>query len=521
MNENEVLEFILIIIIIGIQLLFFLTNVIKIRSLSNLYPSNSFDYKIIEEATEDKKGNVEIIDIIEERKIWSKFFKSIVVNTNNYLKNNKGSVANFDLIKNISERENDKLERSIIATIPVPLYIGLMGTMLGIVYGLFAMGDLQNLEDASRLNPLLSGVKIAMIGSIFGLFLTLIGSAFIFRNAKLKRDNKRNMYYNFIEISLLPVLSTDADSNIAKHLSSIANQLLKFNRDFKGNTQSFKDITEGIMVGIDTQVKHIQTISQIDFNSISHSIISMYQNISVNLDQFKKFNEYQESLNNTLEHSTKSIDNVDRVFDKIASVENNLTAIFSEIQEKIVAANEVVEFIKYQYQGIENVSDTTRTLVSVQQQNLENIYGDFKSFLDETKISFSDWAKTSVSDSKSEMRELSASLKDDITNTFDDVKTKIDNTYANESIDSIQKDIRYLKQNISKDSSVNVSTNENIELNNAILALAKATELFNNNSSNNINNKVSLRKTAIYVLVFLLVISVVSFFSFLVINLAG
>ena len=54
---------------------------------------------------------------------------------NNYLDNNKSAVSDFHLMKDIVDRNCDAKEEEIQTQIPVPLYLGLIGTMSGILIG--------------------------------------------------------------------------------------------------------------------------------------------------------------------------------------------------------------------------------------------------------------------------------------------------------------------------------------------------------------------------------------------------
>ena len=58
---------------------------------------------------------------------------------NLYLLNNYGAAVNFSIIKDIIDREVDIKDEEISNSIPTPLYLGLAATMIGIIFGLFAM----------------------------------------------------------------------------------------------------------------------------------------------------------------------------------------------------------------------------------------------------------------------------------------------------------------------------------------------------------------------------------------------
>jgi hypothetical protein len=62
---------------------------------------------------------------------------NILFSVNNYLIRNRGASSDFNLIKDIVERNTNAVEEDINISIGIPLYLGLMGTMLGIVIGAF------------------------------------------------------------------------------------------------------------------------------------------------------------------------------------------------------------------------------------------------------------------------------------------------------------------------------------------------------------------------------------------------
>src|ERR1700753_2941360 len=63
----------------------------------------------------------------------SPVLKNILSATNRYLLHNNMAAADFHLIKDIADRNIDAVEEDINQTISVPLYLGLMATMFGII----------------------------------------------------------------------------------------------------------------------------------------------------------------------------------------------------------------------------------------------------------------------------------------------------------------------------------------------------------------------------------------------------
>ncbi len=428
------------------------------------------EVEIAKKIFQKRKVSFKEVEIIKTDNYWNDDFNQVVNETNDYLINNKGSAIDFNIIKGISERKSNEIENSIHSTIAVPLYLGLIGTMLGIVVGIFRMDiDIKELKPET-VSFLLSGVKIAMIASIFGLGLTLLNNAIFFKNAKFERDQEQNHYYNFIQKFLLPVVASDITQNVAKQLGSIAESLTIFNREFSDNNVKFKESMQEIHGILSNSTQYIDRLQKVD-KSLK-PINDLYQTVASSVDKFEKFSQYQTSLIEVITHSTHSLQSADKVFEKIVMVDNNMTTIFSEIQDKIVAANEVVKLIKHQYGSITAVTDFTRDLVSSQEKNLKLVYEDFQQFLTGTKLIFSDWVKNSVSDAKQEMRSLQENLKENIDKSFDSVQSKIETVYSNDNIGLIQQSVDSLKSDVKELKSKTVEFSQISQITSAISKLS-------------------------------------------------
>lgn len=128
----------------------------------------------------------------------------VVDTINSYLLRNKGAVSDFNIIKDIVERNCDAVDEEINQQLPVPIYLGLMGTILGIILGLWSINfDPQNFM--ASVTDLIKSVKWAMGCSFMGLMLTTSLSAWFYRCAKAKLEAQKNELYTFIQIEFIAV----------------------------------------------------------------------------------------------------------------------------------------------------------------------------------------------------------------------------------------------------------------------------------------------------------------------------
>ena len=159
------------------------------------------------------ENNIKVHLISLDKNVSNPLIIKVVDTINSYLLRNKGAVSDFNLIKDIVERNCDAVDEEINQQLPVPIYLGLMGTVLGIILGLWSINfDPQNFM--ASVTDLVESVKWAMGCSFMGLLLTTILSAWFYRGAKAKLEEQKNERHTFIQIELLQQRSQDANSFI-------------------------------------------------------------------------------------------------------------------------------------------------------------------------------------------------------------------------------------------------------------------------------------------------------------------
>lgn len=188
----------------------------------------------------------------------------IISAINRYLEKNKNSVTDFNLIRDIIDRNCDAVEEEIQAQVPIPIYYGLMGTMIGIIFGAGSLvwsGSLWNLltpfnpplgveygtmeydtlkeaYSAVATNGILSlfgGVAIATFSSIMGIILNVISSN-KGKDTKSKVEAKKHAFISWLQAELLPKISSDFSSALIK----LGHDLTGFNSSFASNANLLK-----------------------------------------------------------------------------------------------------------------------------------------------------------------------------------------------------------------------------------------------------------------------------------------
>ena len=280
----------------------------------------------------------------------SRQFESIVSAINNYLKKNSGA-ADYSTLKDITDRQTDTLEAQIDALVPVPIYIGLCGTVLGIVIGVGVLSFGEGLDSlltisaqtidnanagAQGIKALLQGVSVAMVSTLSGVVLSIIGAIC---NRKMSRsgEERKNDFLNWMQGELLPQMKHD----MASTLSILQKNLAKFNKDFASNSSNLNDIFKNINTSYKENTKLLEAVQRLDVNAMAEANIKVLQELQactneINdlhtfLDQSNRYLKSVEVLNGTLNDHldrTKMIENMAQFFhDEILQISQRKDAI--------------------------------------------------------------------------------------------------------------------------------------------------------------------------------------------------
>jgi hypothetical protein len=290
-----------VVAIIGILQFFYYYNNKRSRKIFLwIFPKNV----IAETYIKKDENNVEGLETTHKNQIWNIIIDSI----NKYLSNNKGSVSDFHLIKDIVDRNCDAQEEEINTLIPVPLYLGLAGTMAGILIGvsfLVFSGSLNSLlsneagSNADGIEALLGGVALAMISSIIGIILTTQGTLRV-QSEKINVERSKNDFLSWMQAELLPELSNDT----ANVLQKMTQDLSDFNRTFAINNTQFTTSLSKVAETSDKQAELINLISQLQDKKITVKnleLLNVLEKWITNLHNIKDYNDVL--LNHSLEIS--------------------------------------------------------------------------------------------------------------------------------------------------------------------------------------------------------------------------
>jgi uncharacterized membrane-anchored protein YhcB (DUF1043 family) len=248
--------------------------------------------------------------------------KTIIDSINNYLEKNKGAVSDYHLMKDIVERNTNTAEEEIQTQVPVPIFLGLMGTMVGIIMGVLilifsggldALFNLNGTNDTNSglegVKALLGGVGVAMITGIVGILFNTISTR-NFRNAKIEVEKNKNTFLSWMQAELLPNLS----NNTSSALVNMTRQLSDFNQAFADNTQEFQNTLDKINTSYTLQAGMIDKINRLNINEIATANVVVYEKLKNCTDEIGKLGIYLTGINQYQANTTDTIEKMQHFF---------------------------------------------------------------------------------------------------------------------------------------------------------------------------------------------------------------
>jgi hypothetical protein len=379
------------------------------------------------------------ISLIDYKGPKNNTLKDILNSVNGYLLRNKGAVSDFNLVKDIVDRNIDKVDDEISNNLATPLYLGLMGTMLGIVGGLFFMpeisgdtaskvaqtvGEGNNNNDAlGGIDALLNGVKIAMFASVSGLALTILSNYFFFK-ARKKVEQQKHDFFTFIQTRLLPILSKNTTSSIY----SLQTNLLKFNSDFKTNMNAFSSTVNEVRETFDSQLEVVKELKRIDVANIAKYNIDVMQQLQNSFKKLQDLATYLDKMNGFIGNTRELNLAVNQQLQKVGE----LSSIIDRFDTNAGTISDNSTYLKSHFKNIDD-----------REQAINDRIADF----DSNTGKMIDNLETSFSKRLKEFNDKDVEISSGFEKLFEDLRNKTREVFDDESsnIKAIKEDVNNLK----------------------------------------------------------------------------
>lgn len=325
-------------------------------------PVTEYQYDAVSHSFVSKdSGQVETVEEEYEYEVGTKapqihggnesdVFKRIIDSINRYLRENESRTSDFALLKDIVDRNTDAVEEDTRELIPLPLYLGLAGTMLGIAlgvgslvfgHGLEAMFNAENTGvSAQGIAPLLRDVSLAMICSFIGLLFTTWGT-FSMRKTKTAVESDKHGFLSWMQAKLLPEMPDNASSVMQK----LTGDLKSFNRDFERNGQHLNQALQAINQATKDNARLLEAVNELKQVRVAGSNLALYERLTAATSEIGTLASYLNNCNSYLEQVRALNEKLDKS------------------EQRMRALEEMGEYFHKEKSQIEHVSNTTLNAV--------------------------------------------------------------------------------------------------------------------------------------------------------------
>lgn len=405
---------IIIILIIGIQLYFFLKNFLRMRQFRKVFKDNT-SWRL------RRNYETNLVDGVYGN--GNTIFTSIIASINKYLGNNSGSVIDFNLLKDAVDRHCDSVENDIATQTPMPLYWGLAGTMAGVIMGLWDLldsgaiitlmgstGGVLNAASenaASGISSLLSGVAWAMVASICGIILTTINSI-LFKRCKLTEESGKNSFLAWMQSELLPELPSDT----SEALNNLVKNLNKFNNTFAQNTSNLGNALNAVNQSYAIQADIIKAVHDMDVMKMAKANVRVLEELQQCTDKLEVFNQYL----NDIEGYTQAIHRFESLFNEQADrihILEEIRDFFARHKGEI--AKTTADADNALREALSRIKESTSSNVNELNSRFVEQSESFKNILREEKESFEQFTtdlKAQFSAQMTQMPQLARQLEE-------------------------------------------------------------------------------------------------------------
>ncbi len=315
----------------------------------------------------DLSSNEISFNLINSNVLSGTYFDEIIRSLNIYLIRNNGGIADFNIVKDLVERNVSVAEEDIKETINKPLYLGLMATLLGIIFGLIGLYlQIQGQTDNSpiKLDGFLIAVCIAMISSCLGLFITTIIGLNVFKSAKSKVEKRKNEFYNFIQTELLPQVSNDFGSSITK----LTRSMQGFNADFTSNVSALSGLFQrnyDTLKAQDVILDRLEKINAKDFLAMNATVLQRLEKATNNFD---RFNNFVESLNHGMTETRHLSSSLHKLMNRV----NNFEDLAAKLDTRVEESNKIIESVDKHFNALDSFEKINSQMFQRLNDNMED-----------------------------------------------------------------------------------------------------------------------------------------------------
>lgn len=498
--------YITIVFSIAVSLIFFTLQYIyyrETRKYCNLFYNFFYKENEYEVIKEDLDGNkVQQLKLVGEE---GADLNKLLSEVNHYVAKTKGT-TDFAVIQNKVERMLSMRYEQSEAKLAFPTYLGLMGTFLGVLMGIFmfiwgfdGQGDVR--DDAIK--NLLIGVLVSMSTSFIGLLLTTINNAFI-SEAKKGVEEDKNEFYDFVQTELMPSLDVSLVAAISK-LHKTVNQfepafngvINKFQGTFDRCTRAFGESFERNVKTVSNAVRIMgENMDKINENiELQKSVLSNFKSDEVvrGLEKYveaadhfvgitQSLNKFEEARRMMLAATQEAINyqnqyadwlqipreiavRVNDILNRIKNFEDNIERIGDKLAEREILGNDVVNAISDQVNAIEKKSKIADKYLQLADGQLEDLFSEQTAVIDQMNRRYRAAIQGHIDGFEEMMADLTRELERRHSIFIDAMEEKLNISVIREEFSNLKKlgaifeEVKGISDDVSRSNDILISIN--------------------------------------------------------------
>jgi methyl-accepting chemotaxis protein len=254
-----------------------------------------------------------------------------------------------------------------------------------------------------------------MIASFVGLMLTIINSGWIFKGSRSFSEARKNEFYTFIQIELLPLIN----QGLASTLDSLQRNLLKFNDEFSTNLKGLSGIFDSSRSAIKEQKELIDALDRAKVSDMTKYNVAVLKQLDVSVGKFEIFNSYLTNVTQFVENSQNIVSRTNELLDRT----DNFKDIADNIENKLNQGQLLIEFLSDHFNKLEQHKEYTSNAVADVGHSISETFKELKEHIQNSSevvkqftIDETELLKKALSEGKTNLGNLEhlSTLKSDV-----------------------------------------------------------------------------------------------------------
>lgn len=358
--------------------------------------------------------------------------KSIIQTINRYLEQNANTLPDFNVLKDIVERQVSMRLESIQQMIGIPIYIGLLGTIIGIVLGFLDISSIDyevssefdSQKVGEGIKMLISNIMPSMSISFFGIFFTII-NIWGFKELKKHTEEGKNKLYNFLQTELLPIINV----GLPEAMQNFQKAVVSFSKDLSEQIKPLSQMLDKNFQLVQETNNLFENINQTQFAEIASYNMEVAHRMQESLAQINKLAKYVSTINTFIEKANELVAQANLYNERTGSFQ----IIASNIQSNLNTHGELLKFLTEHFHMLENhkkaINDTFQTEILTLENNNQT-YIDTLQRIYETNYKNAEKSSELMNGIIKGIDEELANIKLKLANPFDAIVEKMNEYFA-------------------------------------------------------------------------------------------